>query len=146
MSKAANHQSIRREDFLRTPHASQGGGGSSSSGSGSMPSILNLPSLADDTADDDVNADDMAKIQPINVGMLKEFMQKKLQRQVQGRGGGDASSSSHSISHAANAAAAAAAAPPGSPTHQKTLTPHSPPKKENEISAAAPVRAHFAPR
>jgi hypothetical protein len=75
MSKAAQHQGIRREDFLRiqpvdpkgafhTPH---------------------LPSL-NEAPDDDVDEhEEGAKLQPINIQVLKELMAKKVGRLPQGK-------------------------------------------------------------
>ena len=75
MSKAAQHQSIRRDDFVKILPVDKN----------AVFHAPHLPSLhdggADDPADDD--HDESVKLQPINIQVLKELMQKKVQRAPQ---------------------------------------------------------------
>lgn len=70
MSKAAHHQSIRRDDFLRVQPADKSAGFH-------MP---HLPSLQESNDDDEGEYDETVKLQPINIAVLKELMAKKLQK------------------------------------------------------------------
>ncbi len=76
MSKAAQHQSIRREDFLKIMPVDKNAGFHAP----------HLPSLEGNDDDDDF--DETIKLQPINIQVLKELMQKKAQK-----------SASHRINH-----------------------------------------------
>lgn len=73
MSKAAHHQSIRRDDFLKVQPADK-------SGAFHVP---HLPSLQESNDDDEGEYDETVKLQPINIAVLKELMAKKLQKAPQ---------------------------------------------------------------
>ncbi|CAE7537273.1 ODA1 [Symbiodinium microadriaticum] len=71
MSRAALRETFQGSDFvtLSTSERRPGGG----------MTALNLPTL--ETADDhDDDADDNARVTPINIGLLKDFMQKRVQK------------------------------------------------------------------
>lgn len=72
MSKAANHQSIRREDFIKVSHLDRG-----------TTFQTPVPPAISDAADDDEDYDETAgKLQPLNIPMLKEIIHKKVQRSI----------------------------------------------------------------
>jgi hypothetical protein len=71
MSKAAARQTLKKEDFLRTI---------TSGADNKTLSIPALPSLENVDDDDDEKED--GKVQPINIGMLKDYMQKKIQSSI----------------------------------------------------------------
>ena len=71
MSKAANHQSIRREDFMKTVLTMD-------KITGFQPP--SLPSLNDQTEDDD-DHDESNRLQPLDINVLKDMIQKRLNKQ-----------------------------------------------------------------
>ena len=71
MSKAAARQTLKKEDFLRTI---------TSGADNKALAIPALPSL-ENVEDDDDEKDD-GKVQPINIGMLKDYMHQKIQKSV----------------------------------------------------------------
>lgn len=73
MSKAAHHQSIRRDDFLKVQPADKA----------AQFHVPHLPSLHETNDDDDGEYDDTVKLQPINIAVLKELMSKKVQKAPQ---------------------------------------------------------------
>lgn len=78
MLNAAMHKPIQREDFLRLAQLDR------KAASFRAPT---LPSLADEDEDGDMaataaqgTAEESTRVQPINIGMLKDYMQKKIQK------------------------------------------------------------------
>ncbi len=69
MAKAANHQSIRREDFLKAPATDK-------SAAFQAPAP---PPLADADDDDDIE-EATGRLQPLNISVLKEIIHKKAQK------------------------------------------------------------------
>lgn len=69
MSKAAQHQTIKKEDFLKAKPVEKH----------SIFHAPHLPSLHDGVDDDDDLGDDNIRPQPISIAVLKELMQKKIQ-------------------------------------------------------------------
>lgn len=69
MSKAANYQSIKREDFMKFMNTEKN----------KKFQPPNVPSL-NDGFDDDDDYDDNMKLQPINIQVLKEMIHKKNQK------------------------------------------------------------------
>lgn len=79
MSKAAQNQSIRREDFLHIQPADP-------KAAFHAPHLPSLHETQDDEADE--QPEEGAKLQPINIQLLKELMAKKVGRLPQpGKGG-----------------------------------------------------------
>lgn len=68
MSKAANHQALKREDFMKVTVSDK-------KNAFQAPA---LPTL-DGTEDED-EVEDIIKLQPVNIAMLKELMQRKVQK------------------------------------------------------------------
>jgi hypothetical protein len=88
MLRAVSKESIRAEDFQRSltmpPPAfverKASVGVSSNQNQGTVGGIhVSVPSIAD-IADDEDEADESGKIQPINLGQLKDYMQKRMQK------------------------------------------------------------------
>lgn len=75
MSKAAQHQSIRRDDFLRIQPVDLKG----------VFHTPHLPSLNDAQDDEAEEHEEGAKLQPINIQVLKELMAKKVGRLPHGK-------------------------------------------------------------
>jgi hypothetical protein len=70
MSKAASHQAIKRDDFLKM-----------SADKNAHFQVPVPPSLLDhNDDDDDFEATEGARLQPINVTVLKDIIQKKVQK------------------------------------------------------------------
>lgn len=71
MSKAAQHQAIRRDDFIKVAGTDKH----------SVFHAPHLPSLTDGAVNDDEDdvVDENVKLQPISISVLKELVQKKLQ-------------------------------------------------------------------
>ena len=72
MSNAAMHMPIRKEDFLQL-------GSDLRKGALRIPT---LPSLTDGAEEEDVGDMENGKVQPINIGMLKDYMQKKMSHRL----------------------------------------------------------------
>lgn len=73
MSKAANHQALKRDDFLKMV-------GNEKVNGFQMP----VPPSLQDANDDDDEMEENTKLQPLNIGMLKEIIQKKVQKMTIG--------------------------------------------------------------
>jgi hypothetical protein len=73
MSKAAHHESIRREDFQRIQPVDKQ----------AMFHAPHLPSLHETQDDEADEHDENVKLQPINIQVLKELMAKKIHRAPQ---------------------------------------------------------------
>ena len=76
MSKAAQHQSIHREDFQRIQNIDKS----------AMFHVPHLPSFHESNDDEGDDFDETAKLQPINIQLLKNIMAKKTQKIVQNGG------------------------------------------------------------
>ncbi len=74
MSKAANHQAIKRDDFLKM---------ATNDGKVNGFQVPLPPSLVDANDDDD-EIDESAKLQPLNISILKEIIHKKVQKMTIG--------------------------------------------------------------
>lgn len=73
MSKAANKQAIKRDDFVKLSQADTKVAGFQAP----------IPPSLHDTGDDDDDFDEVAgKLQPLNIHVLKEIIHKKVQRMV----------------------------------------------------------------
>ncbi len=72
MSKAAHHQAIRRDDFMKTMPMDRSAGFQT-------PSLPSLQDVAGDE-DDDHEGDAAVKLHPVDIGVLKELMWKKVQK------------------------------------------------------------------
>jgi hypothetical protein len=68
MSKAASHQAIKKDDFVKI--ASERAGGFQ---------VPTPPSLLDTNEEED-DFDEGARLQPLNIPMLKEIIHKKVQK------------------------------------------------------------------
>jgi hypothetical protein len=68
MMKAANHQTLRKEDFLKN----SGGERNNSFQPPVPPNLLEM--------DEDDDFDESTKLQPLNIPILKEIMHKKVQK------------------------------------------------------------------
>jgi hypothetical protein len=79
MSKAAHHQAIRRDDFMKTMPIDHRAGGGGVNAPFTMPALPSLQDTGDDDDDNDV-ADAAVKLHPVDIGALKEFMWKKVQK------------------------------------------------------------------
>ena len=87
MLKAAHHEAIRREDFGKAAKSLAGGGrggrgeagGGGAGGGGGYISLLSqhLPSVADEGEEEE---EEGGRVQPVSVSVLKDFMNKKVQR------------------------------------------------------------------
>mmetsp|Transcript_8089 Transcript_8089/g.11360 ORF Transcript_8089/g.11360 Transcript_8089/m.11360 type:complete len:546 (+) Transcript_8089:13-1650(+) len=74
MSKAANRQVIRREDFMKIAVAQD-------KMSGFHPPVLPSVESNDEDGDDlDIDIAGLGKVQPVNIAALKEMMNKKVQK------------------------------------------------------------------
>ncbi len=71
MSKAAHHQSIKRDDFMKMTAPDKT----------AVFQVPQLPSLEGHDDDDDDDIGDQ-KLHPVNVGALKDIMQKKIQKVI----------------------------------------------------------------
>jgi hypothetical protein len=68
MSKAANHQQLKKEDFLKTI--------TSDKNSFQSPT----PPAFADNAEEEEEFDDPVRLQPVNISVLKDLMQKRMQK------------------------------------------------------------------
>lgn len=73
MLKASKHERIQREDFIRSEKGEMNGD--------SNARVPVLPSFSDEY--DDEEYENVEKVQPINVGLLKDFMTNKVNRGLQ---------------------------------------------------------------
>ncbi len=71
MSKAAHHQAIRRDDFMKTMPIDR-------NCAFQTPTLPSLQDTVDD--DDDTEGDAAVKLHPIDIGVLKELMWRKVQK------------------------------------------------------------------
>jgi len=70
MSKAANHQALKKDDFLKL-----------STNDKTVPGFqIPTPPALNDNNDDDEELDDPVRLQPVNITVLKDLMQKKMQK------------------------------------------------------------------
>lgn len=82
MLRAVSKQSLQADDFLRTrelpPHVEK----HSTTFSGVHGVPTTMPSAIEGPEEDDEEVDENGKLHPINIGQLKEFMQKKIQKSL----------------------------------------------------------------
>jgi hypothetical protein len=88
MSKASSHLPIKRDDFLKlsnfqftstTANGGEKGGGNQPF---NQPAVSTLPSLPmmNDIEDDEVDDGNTGRVQPLNILLLKDIMNKKIQK------------------------------------------------------------------
>lgn len=70
MSKAANHQTLKKEDFLKPANNDKNNAGFQ---------VPAPPTLNDNNEDDD-ELEDPVRLQPVNISVLKDLMQKRMQK------------------------------------------------------------------
>jgi hypothetical protein len=79
MAKAAQREAIVSEDFVNPGDPKVG------LGSTNMVQPHNIPSLegTDDNDDDNEDSASTTRVLPININLLKEFMQKRIQKGIE---------------------------------------------------------------
>lgn len=82
MSKAAHHQAIRRDDFMRTMGAVESKRhGAAGGGALALPNLPSLQDTGDDDDDTETGGGEAAvRLHPVDIGALKEMMWRKVQK------------------------------------------------------------------
>ncbi len=79
MSKAAARESLKNDDFVQL---SEFKSGQSALQPPVVPSLIDTVSGPTTGGDDDDDNEDGARVQPISISLLKEYMQKRIQKSL----------------------------------------------------------------